>query len=1128
MTRQNFLKNPRVITISLLILTFVLSAVAIITAITLQRRDNVNPTPGQAGEQCQARSCAVQENNYNTYCSTDELRAQHADKCGEMTEHYNACRAAQACEAKCMDHDGTTGQCKPRNGNLKGEGQSCNSGSQCSSGKCLPAEGCEGSPLTCGGVAPANCKPTNATPAPTTNPTTNPNPTSGGGLPTCNGTQNAGACQCGGNVCYSGNNMTCNGAACIPAKAPSGWPSEAIAKGANCRYKSGSQYGGCNPSEFLDNGGIQEGQMAYCRSESAINVTSKEGNVTWIYGKAEAGPIACQINPNEDLCATRSGYVNGEGTTCNNPYRCKPKDTPTPTPTPSLAPQTGSIRVEAFCAENNQLLEQTFEVYNNGDTATRFYASGKTTGSATGLELGKNYGVKITKSSNNGWSNLVLDDSQEKVAQPGSTIRFRFKGCVGTTITTTPTRPTTQTRQCISLSFADGSKNKTLGLNQVVDLIAAVENPTGDWGKLIPYNKDNNVSGNPVSAKISVTASDLGHSTMETDYPGGDPNSVRFQTTGISKSGNVAYYTFRLNTSQLYKTDFNTGNPLSNIQINAYAGHYPLDNMGNCVVALRISPNTTQSPPPTPVPMCTGLTVRNTRNNIICDKNTNPTNCELRQGDTLSVTVNGSNTTSATRYRVQPSWATTQSDFGTASATTIQIPTTPLANNQIRLQGYTNGDASPVAACAFTAQFTSTPDVSKSIDVSASTNLANGTVRPVVVNSNSTVSYDVTVRNTGASGILHNVIVVDSLSALDANGNAISTPFGDIIGAQNLVRTVGTRSDPSSVSPRNPSGNTYPQASNVKSVEWNKINALYYGETYQAKVTVDVSAGQMTLRNNVCMYQDTYPTSGPNSRFDYTDTNNNGRYDFGVDTPLDRLLDCNYVDVVTSTPEYTLEKTAIAVEDDTDVQNVTPGDRFRYQVTLTNTSSTALDLTGVTITDTFSSDFADRFEFVTLPTGANRTNNVITWTGTADQTFAGNNLPAGQSAIYYITVAVRANFWEGITECYVAIPNSVRASSTNPNFTTPPYQTFITVSDNPSCSPTPIPPDRTPNTGISATDKVKYTGIILVVAALALYVGARRYRAFHYSRINSKNIDPKTIKKSDNDNITDIVEKLKK
>jgi hypothetical protein len=198
-------KNTRIITFVLLFLTLGLAALAVITAVNLQKKDNVNPTPSSAAS-CTARSCVTQENNVAKCLAGDFGEAEKA-KCesgDEGQSQYlfdrNECNEARQCEAggapggACGVYTGSypNGSCEPKAANLKAEGELCSAGSECATGICREATQCTQSPKTCGGQTPSNpalCTPVNATQAPNT--TATPAPTGSGGLADCNGSTTA-------------------------------------------------------------------------------------------------------------------------------------------------------------------------------------------------------------------------------------------------------------------------------------------------------------------------------------------------------------------------------------------------------------------------------------------------------------------------------------------------------------------------------------------------------------------------------------------------------------------------------------------------------------------------------------------------------------------------------------------------------------------------------------------------------------------------------------------------------------------------------------------------------------------------------------------------------------------------
>jgi hypothetical protein len=1043
MTRLKLLKNPRAITMLLLALTLGLAVVAIVTAVSLQRRQNVNPTPSQAGE-C---NCPEQS-SINT--SKANYAAWKTANPGKTDANWE--REIREAEARCSQWKAAN--CTSDTTPL----QKCNEFTDWTNAH---------DPKTCTTGQAKNC-----------------------GLysKTCNGTSagDQASAQVKCSACYtpsSGQPAPTPPDAFPPAPETEGWLT-----GYNCRYRTGG--GECARAEFK-NCTPDKGEMCICSGGD------KQGPDGWTY--ANGGPKPFTPGKCKSSCAPGEEGAGKTAPECGNAYRCPGTPAPgEPAPTPTLPPPptcTESCVGTSWVMKCEGIITSTIPDWPSCKT---------TTCSPSSKCEGRDYVTRDCKGSETGR-------------------RREDPRCIPTT---------TLNPQCIQ-SYIDGVPGLTsrkLAPGQSVRITTTVLNPTSNSAGLAFFNLENKTTTTPSvpqGAQVSPLVNPTGYNTLANNQDG---------ITGTATVGNdapqVRTFEWTLHYDQLFnnQVDLKFGSkPINMLQMNAYAGGMTRGD-ANCVISLEKTSipvtstptNTaTASPSPSTAPaICTQLQVKNNRNNIVCDSNTNPTNCDLKQGDSITTTLTG---TGASQYRVQSSWIGTQSSFSTSSTSTFTIPTTALPNNSISLTGYTsNGqatDSHTAPACAFTAQFSSIPVITKEIDL-AGTTAVNETTDPVVVDSTSLVKYDITIKNNGTSGIMHNVIVVDSLTSYDANGALMTTPFGDIVAAENLTRTVGTKSDPTSAAPRVPSGNTYPQANNIKTVEWNKINNLYYGETYEASITVDVAAGQRTLRNNVCMYEDTYPTT-PNGQFDYNDVNNNGKYDFGIDTPRDRLLGCDHVDVVTTPPTYTVSKLAIAETTTDAIQVAKPGDKFRYQVALKNTSASVLDLTTVTLTDTFDNAFLNMFEFVTLPTGANRASNVITWKGEADQ--SASTLAAGATATYTFTVQIKATFFEGNVNCAEAVGNTVKASSSG--FTTPDYQVYITVSDNPLCAPTPLPPTEIPNTGLPTFGIAKFVGAGVMGLAVLFYVMAIRRKATpaftgFANAMQSRNT---TL----NDKLSDIVSRLK-
>jgi uncharacterized repeat protein (TIGR01451 family) len=368
---------------------------------------------------------------------------------------------------------------------------------------------------------------------------------------------------------------------------------------ANCRTRGIS----CSDrAEFL---GFNEGslggdnRMLYCRT---LNTMDADG---WRYGRWEADDVA-KCYPN--ICAQNPGYhSDGVNADCRNPYKCPP----------APAPETKQIRVEAYCDGNIQL-GITYEVARDG-----YYHSDSTNSSAPNTRVDQNYNV-INRDDNGslnderskypnihyvGYSGTSSGNGKTAtVSGNGSTVRFNYEGCGPTstprnTPTNSPTptpstpTPTPIARKCLGLTFADGSKVKTVNLNDTLDIVARTENPSAVWGKVVPFNLDNN----GVPAKLPIVASPAGYSRMEVDAPDGNPNAVRFQLTGGVNSGNIGTYTFKVKASQLFQVDQNTGQVMKNAKFHSYAGHYPLANDENCEVVLHLAAITI-TPTLTPTP----------------------------------------------------------------------------------------------------------------------------------------------------------------------------------------------------------------------------------------------------------------------------------------------------------------------------------------------------------------------------------------------------------------------------------------------------------------------------------------------------------------------------------------------
>lgn len=374
-----------------------------------------------------------------------------------------------------------------------------------------------------------------------------------------------------------------------PVKAegrPSDWDPRYLDK--TCRYRTGG--GECAVAEFT-NCNPSGGQVCVCRGEDA------QGANGWTYAMTGYDTIEntdkCDPRDMVAFCRDNPGasFTLAE---CHNGGKC-PGVPPTPTPTT----QPGSITVRAYCAENNQELVETYEIYRSD--APVYYESGPTTGTKGGIIPGYDYGVKIHSDNNNGWPNLRLDDSAEKVARSGDTVSFRFAGCVAqptqpptSTPTQTPTPTPTPAMACENM-YLNGNtslKTKTLNPGESVDITMIVNNPTDttSQGAAVVFNSDHKVNGVPDKARVLPNTTPSGYSEMTTNTQ----NATQFRGLRTPQvSGTRATYTWKVSYDQLLnKPDANFDNKLLvNAQLNGYGGGMTNGN-ANCVVFLNTQPQT--------------------------------------------------------------------------------------------------------------------------------------------------------------------------------------------------------------------------------------------------------------------------------------------------------------------------------------------------------------------------------------------------------------------------------------------------------------------------------------------------------------------------------------------------------
>jgi len=1076
MTRLNFLQNRRLITIALLLITLVFGAIAVFLAITINNR-NVNPGD-TAAEGCTDYRNNPANYNCDGYC--DSTTCPGKSFC--CTRGVNCSADAQCPEARCQTVDGGT-RCGSEAGCPDGQG------------KQIRTRKCAGKPDE--DVSDRDCTPKpgcrSNTPAPTL-PVSKcneyDNNSSNNGCPSSNpikkcaqwcsrcpsspgGTDGAGCVEtcsaCGGTAAPS---VTPNPS--IEPPNTSGWPA-----GATCRYEAGG--GKCAQASFRG-GACKPGdrQMCYCRNEILTRVDPSDGK-TYRYGTVEIGPLGCNAEC-DSPGKLRGGYFND--TDCGNTYYCSPKTTPPP-PTPTVPPPTCTTE----CIDGTT----TYVTYCTPPGGTRQEVS-RTTGPMCGGTTTCRPSTECEQ------TDLVTRDCR------GSEIsRIEFYP---------PCMPPTQTQigACTSLSVSYAGKSATSN-NPTVNTPVKIDSLPAA-GQQITFNSSGSGSSKfnaywmrPYDPNPNAPINTYGTIEHRCGFYifNADQNrtvNATFTMPANFPSRVVRNDSFGQANCQNYPMDFSQGAIFGANYVPNADGSYTMDmiwcrNVSSTPdrgVLFKGSTPLGQSCPspcvilanPAAPSACTGISITNTRNNATCNA-TNPQNCQVRQGDTLSATVSGSGNT--TGYSLQ----STASPGGSPQARIIQqsptfgnitIPNNTALQN-FEIIGYTsNGSETATAdACRIRFDFSTDTGVQKTINASGSTGLGANNV----VTTGSVVEYDLTVTNNG-TGVLQNVLVYDRLVQID-NGtpNPTTTPFGNIISASNLARTTGTLSQPDPVTPRQGypsnavpfsgtpiSGGTFTNGQGIKLVTWNSITTFNPGEAYTGKVRVqiDTYTGTPVLRNYVCIV---------------VDSNNNGQPDSG------ELSRCAYQDVNTSTPEFTITKTS-------SVSSSTPGNSLTYTLTLRNTSANPLGLSGVTVTDTFDTRYIDRVTIIPQ-NGGSLSGNVITWDGT--DLIAANSGNAQLAANGTITLTVQvtfnANFFPSTATCVLIVDNSAVASSTSPNFTTPPATVQITM-NNPACGVRPTPTTTLPPTAVSAPLYLPIGAMAALLTAIAAYWAARRYKWFTKKR----------------------------
>lgn len=1019
MTRLKLFRNPRLVTIVLLVLTLVLAGVIVAVAIALQKKSTA-PGGGKA-EDCDV----VKNTTYGVCCQREgcsDANWQARQTCTQEADSaYNQCIASGAGTPTPAPSQ-LTFACNTYIDEFNTQSPTCSSGQ---------VKSCT---LW---TKPGECSSDHKN------------------------TTNNYAITCG--ACATGT----------PSPAPTVTPSPASTTGwlpgFTCRHVTGE--GECATAEFT-NCKPGDNQMCFCNADGLSRNT--DDGKQWSYGTTQLRDINWNCNNPQKSCA-EAGPGLHNASVCNNPFRCPaapiPSITlpPAPSPTGTIPPSSGgggsnpsptpspvAISCDGISVKNanGQEIPQGTAL-TPGQTVTLSVASTNT----------KRIGTRYAFNDGSGYSVIENTQDANSCASKGTNFNDQY---APTTITFKV--PTTATAgSTVSFSSANIFKVASPG---VLSTTTATACPDNDATNVV------SCGGSSLGIRaISGQGNTLPQASVIDPVTGEKTQNAH--TYDVSRSSEIQN-SLRISCTQ-------TTSCARSFTIAATTTQTPTATPTQTPTATPTVTTTTTSTPTTSTPVCTGITVTPSTG--------------IKQGDTVTVNVTGTN---VNKYRLDTNFGYTSNGFGTQSSFSVAIPTDRQLSN-ISIRG-TVSDGTTTDTnnnCIFSYTFENVPNVTKTINTSGSSGLS-GSAPNYIVNGSSTVKYDLTVRNDGQN-ILQNVIAVDKLTSYDPQNNntAVTPAIGDIQTATNLGRTTGTKSTPSTVAPRVPSGNG-PYAAGVKSVEWTKIDKLYPGERYTGSITVDVLSytGTPILRNTVCLYQD---------------TNNNGQYDEGTDTQLR----CDHVDVYTSQPQFTITKQALELNSTTAVQVVKPGDTFRYVLTLTNTSTSSLDLTNVTVTDTFDSTFVSKFNLSEISDSGTLSGNVITWD---DLT---GSLAAGATKTVSFQAQLKSDFFSGNTNCTEVVTNNVTARSTSPNYTTANYQVDVTA-NNDSCAPTPtLAINSLPPTGFITGDNIKFLGLLFVIMAIAIYITTSRRRNLHLIRMAPATRRPISTSNSLNDKLSDIISRLK-
>jgi uncharacterized repeat protein (TIGR01451 family) len=898
----------------------------------------------------------------------------------------------------------------------------------------------------------------------------------------------------------------------------------------NCRYHTGG--GECAVAQFQDGAcdHLKDGEMCFCRGGDTQSPTG----TGWTYAKVDKSKTTpnCLKKSVEEICAARStgGLIetNDSETSCTNIIRCAPKAPPVTTQPPTTTPQEGKIRINTVCTDGSIPSGSRFDLNVTVIAAN----TGATVGNSSGsLNVGSGRDVDVSgsnafpvfanldaKNINNGLF-VSRNGCDGRQLGSGGSCTLEFNGC-NTPVTNTPptstpptntppvtTITTTPPPAPINLTCTNLAITTTAGV-----AVTGTQLTPGTTYRLQVSSSNNPRFGTRYSYKIGNGAYTL--------IPNPDQNPTHCATKGnnFNDNYNPTYVNFTVPASAAGQSiSFRSANVfkvVNNTLTAQPASACPdNDNSSNIVTcgapsatwptgskAMRSATGYNLDPAAvnaqftalnvtctgssacekaftviTPPSQCTGLTVTNTRTGTSCNS-TNPANCQVRQGDTVNVSITGSGTVTGYSAQTVRNPGATVQNFTTQASSSfngINVPATSTLTS-FDIRGFTsNGIATTggTGPCNIRFSFTNNPTVNKDINSGGSSGLTGNNV----VTTGSVVEYDVSVANQGTS-VLQNVLVYDRLIPI-VNGVASSAaPFGNVLTATNLSRTTGTLSTPNPVTPlrgyttntvpfsgSTVTGGTYTNAQGIKLVLWNKITSFRPTEAYTGKVRVQIGdyTGNPVLRNYVCIV---------------VDSNNNNQPDAG------ELTRCSYEDVNTSNPTFTVAKTA----SDT---TVAPGGTVTYTLTLRNTSGSPLSLSDVTVTDTFDAAYVGRVT-ITPQNGGERAGNIITWTGSDLVAInnGGTTLAAGGTLAMTVQVQFNSDFFDEETVCTRLVDNSVVARSTTPDYTTPASPVQIAV-NNELCETEPVPTSL-PGGGIN-------TSLYLPIGSLAaVVIGLFLLRAF--------------------------------